>query len=339
MASPTPQRNGRAPLPRSATRRTPAPAPASGARRARRSRRAGSAAAVLMVVALLTLVLVKVTAGPAPSGGTTSPGAAVAAPVLGELISTPLAVQSAAGIGSQSAAPYDVLSGTAPLSLARGATTGSRSVATQVPAQVPELVYVGAEFCPYCAVERYALVLALSRFGTFHGLTTTRSGANDGDIPALSFHGASYESRYVAFRGYEAENRDGAPLDPPPGAIERLWTSQSAALVGSPSFPYLNLGGRFVLVGEPSGLRTTAATLMGSNGQGSGLTMSQIVAGIHSPGSGVGAAFDASAILSEANYLDAAVCLLDSGQPGTVCTSPGVRAAAQVLRGTTARRI
>ena len=29
----------------------------------------------------------------------------------------------------------------------------------------PEMLYIGAEFCPYCAASRWSMALALSRFG------------------------------------------------------------------------------------------------------------------------------------------------------------------------------
>ena len=31
----------------------------------------------------------------------------------------------------------------------------------------PEMLYIGAEWCPYCAAERWAMAVALRRFGTF----------------------------------------------------------------------------------------------------------------------------------------------------------------------------
>lgn len=31
----------------------------------------------------------------------------------------------------------------------------------------PAVVYITAEFCPYCAIERWGLVIALMRFGNF----------------------------------------------------------------------------------------------------------------------------------------------------------------------------
>ena len=34
------------------------------------------------------------------------------------------------------------------------------------PSGSPELFYYGAEYCPYCAAERWSVVIALSRFGT-----------------------------------------------------------------------------------------------------------------------------------------------------------------------------
>ena len=39
----------------------------------------------------------------------------------------------------------------------------------------PLITYVGAEYCPYCAAERWALAVALSRFGTFSNLSATHS--------------------------------------------------------------------------------------------------------------------------------------------------------------------
>src|ERR1700721_1365736 len=39
----------------------------------------------------------------------------------------------------------------------------------------PEVLYVGTEFCPYCMAESWPLIVALSRFGQFTGLRTSRS--------------------------------------------------------------------------------------------------------------------------------------------------------------------
>src|ERR1039457_5246804 len=50
--------------------------------------------------------------------------------------------------------------------------SGSSSLLTG-PTGKPEVFYYGAEWCPLCAGERWSIVVALSRFGTFHNLGET----------------------------------------------------------------------------------------------------------------------------------------------------------------------
>ena len=76
----------------------------------------------------------------------------------------------------------------------------------------PAVVYVGAEFCPYCAAERWALVVALSRFGDFSDLGSTISSQNQvfAELPSFSFVGAGYSSLSISF---SATEEYGAALD------------------------------------------------------------------------------------------------------------------------------
>jgi hypothetical protein len=64
------------------------------------------------------------------------------------------------------------------------------------PGGKPLVVYIGAEYCPYCAVERWPLIVALSRFGTLKNLGPSRSAADDVYplTPSFTFVGSSYES-------------------------------------------------------------------------------------------------------------------------------------------------
>ena len=89
----------------------------------------------------------------------------------------------------------------------------------------PKVLYVGAEYCPYCATERWAVVAALSRFGTFSDLGTTRSSSTDvyANTATLSFHGASYSSRYLSFAGYETQDRQNLPLDQLPPEDKKVF--------------------------------------------------------------------------------------------------------------------
>jgi thiol-disulfide isomerase/thioredoxin len=53
----------------------------------------------------------------------------------------------------------------------------------------PEILFIGAEFCPHCAAERWPLYIALSKFGTFSPQPGRIHSANeDGDVPTLTFY-------------------------------------------------------------------------------------------------------------------------------------------------------
>ncbi len=69
----------------------------------------------------------------------------------------------------------------------------------------PEVLYVGAEFCPFCAAERWPLIVALSRFGHFGRLTSMQSAPSSvfPSVQSFSFVGTTYTSRYVSFAGVE----------------------------------------------------------------------------------------------------------------------------------------
>ena len=73
---------------------------------------------------------------------------------------------------------------------------------------------MGAEYCPYCATERWAMVNALSRFGTFSGLKITTSAETTPqgtpevfpNTPTFSFYGATYKSDYIQFEPVEEQD-------------------------------------------------------------------------------------------------------------------------------------
>src|SRR5437899_2872696 len=90
----------------------------------------------------------------------------------------------------------------------------------------PETFYLGGEFCPFCAAQRWPLIIALSRFGTFSGLKSSASSAaiEFPNTPTFTFHGATYTSQYVDFRGLETSDRDRNPLDTPTSAEDQLFT-------------------------------------------------------------------------------------------------------------------
>lgn len=180
----------------------------------------------------------------------------------------------------------------------------------------PEVLYVGAEYCPYCAGERWALVQALSRFGTFTGLKTVRSSPRDAfpNTSTFSFYGATFNSPTIAFTGRELATVNNVPLEAPTAAEAALWHKYT----GSPgSFPFLDIGGRYVSTEPP--VDPSALT---------GLTAQEIADRLADPASDV-----AKAVGGAANVLTAAICRVTNDQPSSVCSAAGVIAAGKALGG------
>jgi hypothetical protein len=178
----------------------------------------------------------------------------------------------------------------------------------------PQILYVGAEFCPYCAAERWAVVNALSRFGTWSNLSLSRSASDDvfPNTPTLTFHGATYTSQYVSFAGRELQGNEKVDGQYPP--LDTLAPGEQAAFTElSPNggFPFLDIGGRYAVKG---------ATF--DPGMLHGWTHEQIAQKLSDPTSGV-----TRAIVGAANSITKAICVLTDNQPADVCTAPGVTAA------------
>jgi hypothetical protein len=182
----------------------------------------------------------------------------------------------------------------------------------------PEILYVGGEFCPFCAAERWALAAALSRFGTLSGLHFIHSSPTDGDIPTLSFYKSGYSSKYLSFVPVEWYGETDDPSTPFGHVYLQQPTAQEAALFdkyANSSLPFVDIANRYLLPAtqySPEDL--------------SGLTWAQIAAAMQDPSSQVARDIDGAA-----NSLTAAICKVTNGQPGGVCTSAGVKAAAGSL--------
>ena len=181
----------------------------------------------------------------------------------------------------------------------------------------PELPYIGAEYCPYCAAERWSMIVTLSRFGTFRGLAVTRSAAKNGagqaepfpNTATWTFAHATYTSGYPTFTPVELYTNipDPAtggytPLQTPTAEQQALISKYDAAYGGAIPFP--DFGNKYLSVGASY----NAGVL-------SGLTWSQIATDLHNPASPV-----AAAVLGAANYLTAAICGLTNDQPASACT-------------------
>lgn len=177
----------------------------------------------------------------------------------------------------------------------------------------PRVLYVGAEYCPFCAAERWALAVALSRFGTLTNLGQTASASDDSypNTNTLSFHGATYSSKFLSFTGYEQLTRTKKPLDTLAPADQQVY---DAAMPGG-GIPFVDIGGVYLSSGASY-----------DPGMLAGMSHAEIAAAIADPTSDVG-----KAIIGSANVFSAALCKVTGGQPASVCTSSGVATATRLL--------
>jgi hypothetical protein len=194
----------------------------------------------------------------------------------------------------------------------------------------PEMLYVGAEYCPFCGAERWAMAVALSRFGTFTGLHLIHSDSDDifSNTSTLSFYQSTYTSKYLTFVPVETTTTDKAPLQTPTAAQNALMNVYDAPpyvpSTEAGAFPFIDIGNKYIDDGaqyEPSILGTTDDV----DATHFGLTWQQIASDLSNPSSSVG-----QAILGTANDLTAGICKVTGGQPGSVCNSPAVKAIHQI---------
>ncbi len=178
----------------------------------------------------------------------------------------------------------------------------------------PKVLYVGAEYCPFCAMERWALIGALSRFGTFTGVTETTSSSDDvhPNTPTFSFKDAKYTSDVVAFEAVETQDRNKQPLQTLDG--ENLALFQKFNPGGG--IPWITYGGTHA---------TDGATVDANAFEGK--TYDQIIAGIQDPTSDIG-----KTVTPAINMITAQICDQTKGKPANVCTSQGVAAASVLLK-------
>jgi hypothetical protein len=194
----------------------------------------------------------------------------------------------------------------------------------------PAMIYYGADYCPYCAAERWAITASLARFGTWGNLQITASSHTDVDATThtFSFHGVTLNSPYITFRGIEQFTN--VPVAGSPGTYTKLQdpTKEEGKVLstyssskylpngstsGGISFPFVDVNNGVLISGASYDPQLLA-----------GLSWTDIAGGLSDPTNPV-----TQAILATGNYVSAAVCKATKGQPGSVCTSSGVQAAAK----------
>ena len=258
----------------------------------RRQRRLLGGSTAVLIVAAVVMIATLAPSSPKPVGSSGSSSSLTAYIQKGVSVSD--STLEAIGL------PSNVL---VPNSVADGASLTQNGK--------PVVVFVGGEFCPYCAMERWALVVALSRFGTFSNLGQTISSSSTDVFPGLqswSFKDSAFTSSSLAFAPAEVysstPNSTGTGYEP----LQSLTPLQSQAFnaYSDRGYPFVDIGGKYVALGASA-----------NPGVLQNLTLDQIASQLDNPSSPVAQAVDGTA-----NYLIAAMCSVTSTSATPICSSP-----------------
>lgn len=177
------------------------------------------------------------------------------------------------------------------------------------PTGKPEFFYFGAEYCPFCAAQRWAVVVALSRFGTFSHLNQSTSSSNDvyPDTPTFTFYQSSYSSPYIDFVSVESQDRQQNPLQTPTAEQQQIFSTYDAppyvSAQNQGGIPFIDIANQYLVAGQSY----SPQVLQNLNWQ-------EIANDLSNQDSPV-----AKGILGTANYLTAAICQATNQQPAQVC--------------------
>jgi hypothetical protein len=256
---------------------------------------------VLVIAVVGTFIGIKAATSSAKASAAAVAGTSQPASVLNQIANIPAATLTSVGTGSTYHGAIQTIKGN-PATL----TSNGKAV----------IAYVGGEYCPYCAAERWAITAALSRFGKFSHLGYIHSSSTDVDpsTPTLTFYKSSYTSKYVDFESTEARNDDNtANLEPLTSQDNQLMTKYDVppyvpSASDDGSFPFVDFANKYVINGasyDPAVLK--------------GLTWAQVAAALKDPSSPVAKGADGAT-----NLITAAICKVTDGQPGSVCNSAAV---------------
>jgi thiol-disulfide isomerase/thioredoxin len=175
----------------------------------------------------------------------------------------------------------------------------------------PEMLYIGAEFCPFCAAMRWSMAVALSRFGTLGPLKGIHSSSTDNDpnTATLTFLHQKYTSKYLSFIPIENETVTRQPLQNPTKSEQALWVKYDSTSQGV-GYPFIDFGNKVVLTGplfDPGVLK--------------GMTWSQIASSLKNPNDTV-----SKNVNGAANYVTASICKMTNNTPSSVCSAAPIPA-------------
>jgi hypothetical protein len=182
-----------------------------------------------------------------------------------------------------------------------------RSLPPLTSAGKPEFFYAGSEACPFCGVQRWGMIIALSQFGTFSNLHLMQSiPTTPPQVRTFTFFGSRYRSPYISFVPVEVWSN----VPKPPGLtpMQPLTHPESALLheFDPPKeTPFLDVANRFI-----TDRSTVNPHLIAHK------SWTQIAGALTDPSN-----VSTQAIAGEAEVMTAEVCEATGNTPQSVCSS------------------
>ena len=118
----------------------------------------------------------------------------------------------------------------------------------------PEVLYIGGEYCPYCAVTRWSMIIALSKFGNLSGVEYMLSTASDvnPNTPTFTFANSSYTSNYISLVTIEHFDRSENVFQPLTANESSIFSQYDQ----SGGIPFIDFGNQYLVTGVKAGLST-----------------------------------------------------------------------------------
>lgn len=196
------------------------------------------------------------------------------------------------------------------------ANSGYKDISNTTPLIVdnkPAVVFLAEGFCPYCAIQRWSIVLALMRFGNFTGLRYETSSAEMkfSNTPTFALYNSTYTSDIISFFTVETHTNKINP------ATNNYYKLQTPNKIENDTFfaydpqqagPFLDFGNRSIQIGA-----------VVSPGVVKGMNWNQILNNMKDPKSIV-----SQSLVGGANLFTARICEITNNTPSNVCSQPYV---------------
>jgi len=195
----------------------------------------------------------------------------------------------------------------------------------------PRIIYMGAEYCPYCATERWGMVNALSRFGTFSGLKITTSAARTSqgspevfpNTPTFSFYGSTYKSDYISWEPVEEQTNSYEQLEKRTPEQEELLNKYDAPpytdAQSTGAIPFIDFANQYMIDGASYDAQVLADK-----------THADVASAMTDPSTDI-----SKGAVGTANVMTATICATTGNKPTNVCNEPAIKAIQSALNAQT----